>query len=237
MPKKENLLNQKFGRLLVIEPCENINGRTAWKCQCECGNVIKVISKSLKNGNTQSCGCLHKEIVSKQFSKNIINQRFGKLIAICPTNERKHGSVVWKCICDCGNEHYATAELLLSDHCLSCGCLKSKGENKIKKILQQENILFVQQFPVLINGAKYYFDFGIYNDNGQLDYLIEYDGEHHYKSSERGWHTTQHLKVTQYRDQLKNHWCKTNNIKLIRIPYWDYDKIDIKYIKEKEGAL
>ena len=112
------------------------------------------------------------------------------MIAVCPTNKRKHGSVVWKCICDCGNEHYATAELLLSNHCLSCGCLKSKGENKIKKILQQENILFVQQFPVLINGAKYYFDFGIYNDNGQLDCLIEYDGEHHYKSSERGWHTT-----------------------------------------------
>lgn len=82
---------------MVINQCERINGRIAWNCVCDCGKKVKVISKSLKSGNTSSCGCLHKEKVAKQFSKDISNQRFGNLIAIQPTSERRHGSVVWKC--------------------------------------------------------------------------------------------------------------------------------------------
>jgi len=35
--------------------------------------------------------------------KDLTNQRFGRLIAKRPTKERRSGSVVWGCKCDCGN--------------------------------------------------------------------------------------------------------------------------------------
>lgn len=54
---KENLLNKKFGDLLVIEEYENIDNRVAWKCKCDCGNIKVVIAKYLKNGRVISCGC------------------------------------------------------------------------------------------------------------------------------------------------------------------------------------
>lgn len=129
MPKL-NLLGEKYGLLTVIEEAEQIGGRTAWKCQCECGKEITVITKSLRNGNTKSCGCLHK----KAISKDIRNQRFGRLLALEPTEERRNGGVVWKCLCDCGNIHYATAPLLNQGKVRSCGCLQKEVVSKnIKK--------------------------------------------------------------------------------------------------------
>ena len=137
MGTKLNLINQKFDRLLVIDTAPNKNGRTAWVCKCDCGNELIVTTHSLRNGNTKSCGCLHKEKVAKQFSKDISNQRFGNLTALKPTEMRKHGSVVWECVCDCGNTHLASTEMLLSGKVSSCGCIRSKGNQKIKNLLQK----------------------------------------------------------------------------------------------------
>lgn len=61
-------------------------------------------------------------------------------------------------------------------------------------------------------GAKPKFDFYIENK-----YLIEYDGEQHFKDNSFGIQGS--LKIQQERDKYKNHWCKENNIPLIRIPY------------------
>ena len=59
-----DLVGQKFGRLTVIERAENKNGRVAWICKCDCGKFTTVISKTLVNGDTKSCGCYHKDKVS-----------------------------------------------------------------------------------------------------------------------------------------------------------------------------
>lgn len=54
---------QTFGRLTVLERVENNNHKKAcWECRCSCGNIIIVTGCSLKTGNTQSCGCLKKEL-------------------------------------------------------------------------------------------------------------------------------------------------------------------------------
>lgn len=34
------------------------------------------------------------------------------------------------------------------------------------------------------------------------------------------------LNDTKYRDNVKNNYCKQNNIKLIRIPYWDFSNLE-----------
>lgn len=72
MPKFIDLSNQKFGRLTVISlhcKATKIGSKTLWNCLCNCGNPIKVRSDSLKNGHSQSCGCLCKEINSSLAKK------------------------------------------------------------------------------------------------------------------------------------------------------------------------
>ena len=56
----ENLLNQKFNKLTVIEDTfkTDNNRHHIWKCYCECGRYCEVSADKLKSGNTQSCGCL-----------------------------------------------------------------------------------------------------------------------------------------------------------------------------------
>lgn len=61
-----NLIGQKFGKLTVIKrKGKNKWGNYKWLCRCDCGNKIITNGGSLKSGNTQSCGCLQKEIVTK----------------------------------------------------------------------------------------------------------------------------------------------------------------------------
>lgn len=55
--KKLNLTGQKFGKLTVLAPAENIRGRTAWLCLCECGNKTVALTSRLRSGRTKSCGC------------------------------------------------------------------------------------------------------------------------------------------------------------------------------------
>jgi len=55
--------------------------------------------------------------------KDISGQRFGKLIALSPTKERKNYNVMWECLCDCGNTIVARQGSLKSGGKKSCGCL------------------------------------------------------------------------------------------------------------------
>lgn len=74
LKNKLNLVNKKFGRLLVIKYSHSDKYRNAvWECKCDCGNIIKVSSNSLCNGNTSSCGCISRENVNKLRAKNSID--------------------------------------------------------------------------------------------------------------------------------------------------------------------
>ncbi len=64
-PKRIDLVGQKFGRLVVGSFSHKGNDRHSyWLTKCDCGNIITVHGSALKTGNTKSCGCLKKEIVS-----------------------------------------------------------------------------------------------------------------------------------------------------------------------------
>lgn len=59
--------------------------------------------------------------------KDVSGQRFGRLVAIAQTNERKNGSVVWRCMCDCGNEVFMTLDVLQKKTTKSCGCVRKEN--------------------------------------------------------------------------------------------------------------
>lgn len=112
-----DLTEQRFGRLTAIRPTEKRSGHSiVWECICDCGNTAFVAAQSLKSGLTHSCGCLTRV--------DLTGQRFGKLTAVRPTEERSGGQIIWECVCDCGNTAFASAGNLKHGHTKSCGCLK-----------------------------------------------------------------------------------------------------------------
>ena len=53
--------------------------------------------------------------------------RFGRLTAIEPTPQRRHGGIVWRCMCDCGKEALVGAGPLYAKEIRSCGCLQKEN--------------------------------------------------------------------------------------------------------------
>ena len=226
MPKLINLVGKQFGRLTVIKRAEQntSDNKPRWECKCSCGNYITVAGGHLRSGHTQSCGCLQAEVARKINYKDISNQKFGKLTALENIGSNSQGQALWKCQCECGNIIVAKGSELRSGHIQSCGCAHSRGEEKISKILRENQILFNSQqtfdtcrFPNTKALAKFDFYLPDYN------ILIEYDGKQHFNEKD-GWEDFEQLK---YRDNFKNQWCKSNNILLIRIPYWHFNGIQI----------
>lgn len=54
--------------------------------------------------------------------KDLTGQKFGKLIVLEITPERRNRQVVWKCLCECGNITYVVGQALRTGHTKSCGC-------------------------------------------------------------------------------------------------------------------
>lgn len=124
-----DLTGQKFGRLTVLERAENIGNRVAWRCRCDCGNGTVVSGNSLKSGNTQSCGCLCRELNSKRLFQDLTGQTFGRLTVI--EHAENHGKqTMWRCKCGCGVEKIVSAGALKSGNTQSCGCLAREKVTK-----------------------------------------------------------------------------------------------------------
>ena len=237
----KDLTNQRFGRLTVLYRDNSKESghqkKSYWICKCDCGKITSVNSSSLISGKTQSCGCLRADKTSEALSIDLTNQRFGKLTAIkrVESIEEASGQIrtAWLCRCDCGHEIIVKTINLRSGDTKSCGCIYSKGEYLINNILNNLNINFKREyaFKDLLTKKNFVmrFDFAIFDKNNELKCLIEYQGNGHYIES--NWDVS--LKERQERDNKKREYCKEHNIPLIEIPYWDYDKINEEYIKER----
>lgn len=122
----KDLRGQKFGRLTVVDRVESIRKRTFWLVRCECGGENTVDAASLTRGNTKSCGCLRDEVafeLGKNSSVDLSGERFGRLVAVRPTDERSSYAIVWECICDCGEVTCVSSSHLNAGNIRSCGCL------------------------------------------------------------------------------------------------------------------
>ena len=77
-----DMVGQRFGRWLVLRQATNPSPETRrgafWLCECTCGTTKIVRGDVLKSGDSQSCGCLQKEIVSKQCGENSPNWNLDK---------------------------------------------------------------------------------------------------------------------------------------------------------------
>lgn len=60
----DDLTTQKFGRLTVLKRSGSRGPRRQWLCACDCGVECLAITRSLRNGEKRSCGCLSSEVHS-----------------------------------------------------------------------------------------------------------------------------------------------------------------------------
>lgn len=90
------------------------------------------------------------------------------------------------------------------------------------------------EFPGLnsSNGKPLRFDFVVFDDDDNVDFIIEYQGRQHYEPvSKFGGKLGLHQQ--QYNDTKKRRFCALNHIKLIEIPYLDENLISYDYIIDK----
>lgn len=247
---RNDLTGQKFNKLFVIEfnqeetiqqRLKKHNSSTWWKCQCDCGNIINVEGSALTRGHTKSCGCLQKERAAETM-KNVIqplgaSNRFidltglkvGKLTVLNRYQKNnKQNKPMWVCQCECGNILIVNGESLKKGYTQSCGCIgNSLGQNKIRQILLTNHINFQQEvkFDDLKDQSYLRFDFGIYDSKNNLVKLIEYDGRQHTDETSIWYNET-----LKKHDKMKDEYCKIHNIKLQRISFLDFDKINLEYL-------
>ena len=229
MSKPIDLTNQVFERWTVISRApNNKRGETMWNCRCECGKEKIVNGYSLRNGTSKSCGCLQKEIASKNNFKDLSNQTFGKLTVINVSGQDKHGHRIWNCQCSCDAKTIiqVRGNDLTSGKTTSCGCIRSIGEEKIAFLLLQAGIPFEKEKTFLTcrfeSGGLARFDFFVNNK-----YLIEYDGIQHFQPTFNQLNS-EAFNIAQSHDEYKNQWCKENNIPLIRIKYDQLNDLKIE---------
>ena len=102
-------------------------------------------------------------------------------------------------------------------------CKQSRGEQKIREVLEENGIDFISQYTFnnCINIRPLPFDVYLPDYNT----CIEYDGSQHFTPSEHFGGVIEYEKRKK-NDYIKDEYCKENNIRLIRIPFWDYENIE-----------
>ena len=212
---------KRFGRLLVLETLWEENPPKV-KCKCDCG-TIKVFNKNdVQSGHTQSCGCMSKEITSQNSTKDwsgYISESGVRLIK--PLYQNHKHVWIWECLCPlCGKSFAALPIKVYTNHTTSCGCKKkSSGERIVENYLIKNDISFIRQYS--FSDCKYkqklLFDFAILFNN-QVRGLVEYDGIQHFKPV-KIFGGDKALHGTIVRDKIKDDYCKTHNLPLLRINY------------------
>ena len=114
----------------------------------------------------------------------------------------------------------------------------SRGEIKICDILDMAGLSYQEEysFPDLVSssGRPLRFDFAVFDDNGDLDFLIEYQGIQHYEAKSK-FGGAKGLYQQKYNDNQKRRFCQLHGIKLIEIPYTEEHLINFDYIMHKAG--
>ena len=68
----ETIIGQKKGKLTILEYNKD---KKKYLCECECGNTKWINAMHVKNNKTISCGCYHKEKLTKNHSEQYLKMR------------------------------------------------------------------------------------------------------------------------------------------------------------------
>ena len=114
----------------------------------------------------------------------------------------------------------------------------SRAEITIEEILTKAELNFKMEysFPGLNspNGKPLRFDFVVFDDDGNIDFIIEYQGKQHYEASPK-FGGKRGLYQQQFNDNKKRRFCALHEFTLIEIPYTEENLLSYDYIMKKAG--
>ena len=234
--RHEDLTGKIFGKLTVLSKNNEFgdSNHSYWDCQCECGKITTVRRDALIEGKTKSCGCNSYRMAGIKNMDDLTGKKFGKLTVINRDFERTDASkqAFWWCVCDCGEKISVGRGSLKSGATRSRGCLKSKGEEKISQILNDNKIPHIKGYTFDdLKGKKnkLKFDFAIFDSFQSLICLIEFQGIQHFQDM-IAWQGSLTAEEQKENDKKKREYCLKNNIPLIEISYEDYEEISADYL-------
>lgn len=201
---------------------EYANAHTPILHKCKKHNIIWKTSPA---SVLQGCGCIEcsKEKLSAKNKKSHDQyveelKKINPNIVVSDNYVNSWTPILHKCLVD-NNEWYAApVRILYGNGCPKCNkSNESKGEREIRLWLDGQHIIYETQksFKDCRDIRPLPFDFYLPRYNK----IIEYDGEQHFKSVEYfGGDKAFECRIKH--DNIKNEYCKNNDISLLRIPYY-----------------
>lgn len=211
----------KEGYILLSTDEDYINNTSKLKMICPEGHKCEISWSNFQQGK-RCRECAIKDKAKKQrIDFNIIQKAFEKECYILLSKEEEYKNKDSKLLylCDKGHKNITNWSNFNSG-CRCPKCNSPKGERKIIKYLESNNISFIH-------------DKNIWNENDlrpdfylpSYNLVIEFDGIQHFEPVEH-FGGEKNFQITQKRDRDKNEYCKKNNINILRIPYWEFDNIE-----------
>ena len=208
--------------IIHSDVCKNANSKLDIECST-CGHNWKMTYSNMKLGKNCPKCAKAKLGIERAPSIDSIKARMYKInknITILD-NDYKNNRVKLNCVCDKGHEWQANWNNLRSGKgCPSCNA--SKLEKVIVDYLEENKVFYEPQktFKDCRDIKVLRFDFYI----PKLNLCIEADGEQHFRSVD--WFGGEEkFKRQKQRDSIKNEFCKSNDIGLLRIRYDEIDFI------------
>ena len=201
--------------------------------ECPLGHEFKMTWNNFNNHNQRCSVCARKNQADKQrltYSevKEYVESFDYKLLSTEYHTNREKLNVQ----CEKGHIYNVTfCDFRNGYRCPHCN--ESKGEKNIRTVLNKFNINYESQYRFEDCKFKYTLPFDFYLID--LKIAIEFDGEQHYKIK-NFFGGLDGFISTKIRDTIKNEYCRDNNIKLVRIPYWEFDNIE-KIIKHELNKI
>lgn len=114
----------------------------------------------------------------------------------------------------------------------------SRGEIKICDILDAAGLHYQEEysFPDLVSssGRPLRFDFCVFDDDGEIDFFIEYQGSQHYEAKPK-FGGAKGLYQQQFNDRMKQEYCRKHGYTLVCVPYWDLYNLSYDYLMAAAG--
>lgn len=197
---KVKIIYPTHGEFVQI-PTNHLKGRVCMKCYINKKPTYK--RKSIDNFITEANKIHNSKYL--YLKSNYIDRKTDVIITCS-----KHGDFIQR-----------PAHHLRGAGCPTCA--ETKGEESIRIFLENHNIKFEQEkrFKDLKDKSYLYYDFYL----PEYNLCIEYDGKQHFEAIEYFGGEKAFLE-TQKRDEIKNQYCRDNNIDLLRISYKEKDKIE-----------
>lgn len=230
----QNRLDEYFGKGEFIVLDEYVNNSTKLRIlHTKCNNIIYKRPAKMIGLEHEGCyicagkNCYKtKEVLQKEVDErypgkyNIIDDYINARTPILVEN------------LECGHKYMISPDnLLRGKGCPKCGIRHSSYMQIVEDYLDNHGIQYVKEkrFDDCVNVRPLPFDYYIESMNT----CIEVDGEFHYRVNSV-YKNNRHAEYEEVmkRDNIKTNYCQKNNIKLIRLPYFEKDNFESILDKE-----